>query len=111
MTTITANDIDGNTASERPRYPSAPHGSGKGMLILTRRPSEVIEIGGAAAHGQSRLPTLFDAQGKPVLLTVTVLGVKGNQVRLGILAPPNVAIHREEIAERIRKETPRPSGA
>ena len=54
------------------------------MLILTRRVGETVMIG------------------KEV--TVTVLGVKGNQVRLGINAPKDVAVHREEIFERIKKE-------
>ena len=37
-------------------------------------------------------------------VTVKVLGVKGNQIRLGIDAPKNVAVHREEIFERIQRE-------
>jgi carbon storage regulator len=37
-------------------------------------------------------------------VTVTVLGVKGNQVRVGVNAPKNIAVHREEIFERIKKE-------
>jgi carbon storage regulator len=37
-------------------------------------------------------------------ITVTVLGVKGNQVRLGVNAPKDVAVHREEIFERIKQE-------
>jgi len=54
------------------------------MLILTRRVGETLMIGND--------------------VTVTVLGVKGNQVRLGINAPKNVAVHREEIYERIKRE-------
>lgn len=54
------------------------------MLILTRRVGETLMIGDD--------------------VSVTVLGVKGNQVRLGINAPKNVAVHREEIYERIRHE-------
>ena len=55
------------------------------MLILTRRMGESVMIGDQ--------------------VTVTVLGVKGGQVRLGFTAPPNVAVHREEVYERIRAET------
>jgi carbon storage regulator len=54
------------------------------MLILTRRVGESIKV------GQD--------------ITVTVLGVKGMQVRVGIDAPKNVAVHREEVAERIKHE-------
>jgi carbon storage regulator len=54
------------------------------MLILTRRVGETIMIGD---H-----------------VTVTVLGVKGNQVRVGVNAPKEVAVHREEIYERIKRE-------
>lgn len=39
-------------------------------------------------------------------ITITVLGIKGNQVRLGVNAPKNVSVHREEIYQRIRRETP-----
>ncbi len=56
------------------------------MLILTRRVGETIMIG---------------EQGD---ITVTVLGVKGNQVRLGINAHKDVPVHREEIFERIQQE-------
>jgi carbon storage regulator len=54
------------------------------MLILTRRQSESLRIGDD--------------------VTITILGLKGNQVRVGINAPKNVAVHREEIYERIRAE-------
>ena len=54
------------------------------MLILTRRIGETLNIGD-------------DIQ-------VTVLGVKGNQVRLGVNAPKSVPVHREEIYQRIKKE-------
>jgi len=54
------------------------------MLILTRRVGETVVIGND--------------------VDVTVLGVKGNQVRLGIKAPKEIAVHREEIYERICHE-------
>ena len=54
------------------------------MLIVTRRIGERIMIGSD--------------------VTVTVLGVKGNQVRIGIEAPKSVPVHREEIFERIKHE-------
>jgi carbon storage regulator len=54
------------------------------MLILTRRTGETVMIGNE--------------------VTLTVLGVKGNQVRIGINAPKSVPVHREEIYERIKRE-------
>jgi carbon storage regulator len=54
------------------------------MLILTRRVGESLKVGED--------------------VTVTVLGIKGNQVRVGIAAPKTVAVHREEIVERIKLE-------
>ena len=55
-----------------------------GMLILTRRVGETLMIGDE--------------------VTVTVLGVKGNQVRIGVNAPKEVAVHSEEIYDRIKRE-------
>ncbi len=61
------------------------------MLILTRRCAETLVVG--------------DGE-----ITVTVLGVKGNQVRIGVNAPKEVSVHREEIQQRIQKEKhPEPS--
>jgi len=57
------------------------------MLILTRRVGETLMVGDD--------------------ISVTVLGVKGNQVRLGVNAPKEVAVHREEIYERIQQEQDR----
>ncbi len=56
------------------------------MLILTRRVGEVIKIGEE--------------------ISVTVLEVKGNQVRMGFTAPKDVAVHREEVFVRIKAEQP-----
>lgn len=55
-----------------------------GMLILTRRVGETIMIDDD--------------------ISVTVLGVKGNQVRIGVNAPKDVSVHREEIYQRIQRE-------
>ena len=54
------------------------------MLVLTRRVNETLMIGDD--------------------VTLTVLGVKGNQIRIGISAPKEVAVHREEIYDRIKAE-------
>lgn len=54
------------------------------MLVLTRKVGEVLKIGDD--------------------VEVVILGVKGNQARIGVNAPKNVAVHREEIYERIKKE-------
>jgi len=58
------------------------------MLILTRRVGESLMVGEE--------------------ITVTVLGVKGNQVRIGIDAPKDVAVHREEIFQRIKNNADSP---
>ena len=54
------------------------------MLILTRKVNESLKVGDD--------------------VTVTVLGIKGGQIRIGISAPLEVAVHREEVFERIQKE-------
>ena len=60
------------------------------MLILTRRVGETLMIGDE--------------------VSITVLGVKGNQVRIGIQAPKSVAVHREEIYRRIQREKQQAAG-
>jgi carbon storage regulator len=54
------------------------------MLILTRKVNESLKVGDD--------------------VTVTVLGIKGGQIRIGISAPLEVAVHRQEVFERIQKE-------
>lgn len=61
------------------------------MLILTRRVGESVVIGDD--------------------VSVTVLGVKGNQVRLGVNAPRDIAVHREEIYDKIQQESAAAGGA
>lgn len=70
--------------SEQHPFEYAAFVKGANVLILTRRPNETLMIGAE--------------------ITVTVLGIKGNQVRIGVNAPKNVAVHREEIFERINSE-------
>ena len=60
------------------------------MLILTRRVGETLMVGDD--------------------ISITVLGVKGNQVRIGVNAPKNIAVHREEIYERVKQEQNQKNG-
>ena len=78
--------LDGDAASKAVNYAAviAKEDRSTNMLILTRRVGETVMIGNE--------------------VTVTVLGVKGNQVRIGVNAPKDVAVHREEIYERIKRE-------
>jgi carbon storage regulator len=61
------------------------------VLILTRRINETVYIGDD--------------------VTITVLGIKGNHVRIGIGAPKNISVHREEIYERVRRERENANGS
>lgn len=71
-------------ASGSPKNNNKPGGGEDSMLILTRRIGETVVIGDD--------------------VDITVLGVRGNQVRLGVKAPREVSVHREEIYERICDE-------
>ena len=57
---------------------------GYSVLILTRRPGETLMIGSD--------------------ITVTILGVKGSQIRIGVNAPKSIPVHRQELYERIQRE-------
>jgi carbon storage regulator len=59
------------------------------MLILTRRVGETVMVGDD--------------------VTVTIIGVKGTQVRLGVSAPKDVTVHRQEVYERIQREQHHPT--
>jgi carbon storage regulator len=56
------------------------------MLILTRRQDESLRIGED--------------------VTITILGIRGKQIRFGVTAPTNISVHRQEIYERIQRELP-----
>lgn len=77
--------------SDRSRFRTKQTEGRRNMLILTRRTGETVMIGNE--------------------VTFTVLGVKGNQVRLGINAPKDVPVHREEVYERIKQERGEANGS
>jgi carbon storage regulator len=60
------------------------------MLVLCRKPQESVVVGDAGGHER--------------LLTVTVLGIRGNNVRLGFNVAPEIPVHRQEVWDRIQAE-------
>lgn len=83
--------MEATPRDHRKRQPWLPWNLERNMLILTRRVGETLMVGDE--------------------VTITVLGVKGNQVRIGVNAPKDVAVHREEIYQRIQQEQGSPEDA
>ncbi|GMT41290.1 MAG: hypothetical protein IEMM0001_2025 [bacterium] len=76
--------MGGESFTEEPKWLKYSDQGDDTVLILTRRTGETLNIGDS--------------------IQVTVLGIKGNQVRIGIDAPKDIPVHREEIYEKIKHE-------